>query len=412
MILQPGLLKGILNIPPSKSDAQRAILAAGLSVGTSILRNVGKSNDEVQMLENIRLIGARIIEFNDRVEIEGVGGFPKNTEMNLGESGLGFRLIAGQCAIRGGNHVLSASGTLVNRPMDFYQQQFKETDLKVSSAYAPITFKGFSNKNKFVLDGSQSSQFISGLLMALPLAEFDSEIIIENLKSRPYLEMTLATMNQFCIQIIEKEGDHFIIKGGQKYQAQEYMVESDWSAASCWLAASALGSAIELQGLSMKSLQADKQMLRALVGAGCKIVHGENGLTVEGKNRRSFEFDATDCPDLFPALVVLAALTEGQSTIFGLNRLKIKESDRGIALQQELLKMGVQIDLFPDQDKMSVLGVKSLLSSAFSAHDDHRIAMAIGVLSSFMSRDCHLEGKDSVKKSYPDFWEHRSALIT
>jgi 3-phosphoshikimate 1-carboxyvinyltransferase len=412
MILNPGHFSGSLQIPPSKSDAQRAILAAGLAEGKSLLVNVGKSNDEVQMIENIRLIGANVVSLDSTLLIDGVGSFPEKTEMNLGESGLGFRLIAGQCAIRGGNHNLSASGTLVNRPMDFYQNQFKGTGLGVSSNFAPMTFNGFSEKRNFVIDGSQSSQFISGLLMALPLAEYNSEVKIENLKSRPYLEMTISTMKHFGVEVSETEKDFFTIKGLQKYKAQNYTVESDWSAASCWLAASALGGGISLKGLSMQSLQADKKMLEAFVNAGCKVTNSENGIEVDGTKRRPFVFDANDCPDLFPALAILASMIDGSSTLFGLNRLQIKESDRGIAIQKEFQKMGIEVQLIPEEDKMIITGKNKVKSGKFSAHEDHRIAMAMGVLSAFMTNPSELEGGDSVRKSYPDFWNHRKDLLS
>ena len=161
----------------------------------------------------------------------------------------------------------------------------------------------------------------------------------------------------------------------------------------------------------MKSLQADKQMLMALLSANVKVIHGEDYLELIGKERKAFCFDANDCPDLFPALAVLAAKTEGISEILGLNRLQIKESDRGVAIQQELSKMGVFVDLLYEEDKMLIHGKNTLNSGSFSSHHDHRIAMMIGVLTCFMNEASELDNSQAVEKSYPDFWHHRSSLF-
>lgn len=410
MRLQKATLSGDLLIPPSKSDGQRAVLAAGLSKGTSLIQNLGPSDDEQQMLKNIQVLGAKVEKLSVGYQITGIQSLPQKGNLNLGESGLGFRLIGGLCAVIGGEWKLVGEGTLPTRPMTFFKEQFEDSGLNVQGEKAPLTFSGKSTKRKFEIDGSQGSQFLSGLLMALPLVDGESVIEVRNLKSTPYIDMTINVLADFGIEVTHENYELFKISGGQKYQARAYKVESDWSSASCWLAAAACGHSITLAGLNPQSLQADKAMLNALMVAGCKVQLADEGLQVDGTQRCAFEFDANDCPDLFPALAVLAALSPGTSKIKGLNRLAIKESDRGVAIQKEWSKLGIEVQLFPEKDEMHILGAKQIVSAKVSAHHDHRIAMALGILSTLCEDNIELEGAESVAKSYPEFWAHLQAL--
>jgi 3-phosphoshikimate 1-carboxyvinyltransferase len=410
VILRPLKLEGKLVVPASKSDTQRAVLAAGLADGLSVLEGVGSSEDEKQMLQNIEVIGAVWKQENTQTNVSGAKGFPDSAEFDLGESGLGFRLIAGQCAVHEGDFLLNAKGTLVQRPMTFYQEQFTGSGKIVQGEFAPLRMTGHSNKFEFEIDGSNGSQFLSGLLMALPLAKQDSIVQVNNLKSRPYVDMTLDTLKKFKIQINEAQTNLFTIPGNQKYSPTTYRIEADWSSASCWLSAAALGHKIQISGLNRNSLQADKGMLQALEKANCQVDFQNDIIRVDGSRKRAFRFDANDCPDLFPALAVLAASIEGTTEILGLNRLKVKESDRGLALQQELSKMGVLVELRPEIDTMFITGTENLKTGEFDAHHDHRIAMCIGVLSTVLPGESTLNGAESVGKSYPDFWKHLKQL--
>ena len=397
-------LSGKVIIPPSKSDGQRAILCAGLSAGKSIICNIGQSNDELAMIRNIQQFGAKVEIRENEIEIDGSINFPKNTEFNCGESGLGFRLMTSICSVFEGEHTLTGEGSILNRSQAFFSEEFPKMGLEVISnkGHLPITLNGHLKSGAYAVDGGQSSQYISGLLMALPLLKGDSEIIVQDLKSKPYIDMTLATLSSFGIKI-EVNENRFSIPGNQFYSPTNYTVESDWSSASCWFSAAALGQKIELSGLSISSKQADVAILDALNSANCIVEFLKDSIRVDGEKRRSFIFDATNCPDLFPALVVIAVGCSGKSIIRGVSRLKNKESDRGIVLQKEFKKLGVRIELL--EDEMHIYGGTLMKSAKVNSHNDHRIAMCMGIAGTFIEDGVTIQDAESVSKSYPMFWD-------
>ncbi len=403
-------LSGKVVIPPSKSDGQRAILCAGLSAGKSIIYNVGQSNDELAMIRNIQQFGAKVEIRENEIEVDGSINFTQNVEFNCGESGLGLRLMTSICSVFEGKHTLTGEGSILNRSQTFFSEEFPKMGLEVESnnGFLPITLNGHLKPGIYKVDGSQSSQYISGLLMALPLLKSDSELIIEDLKSKPYIDMTLSTLASFGIEI-RIEGNKYIIQGNQFYTPTNYKVENDWSSASCWLAAAALGQKIELSGLSISSKQADVAMLDALYAANCNVEFLVDSIRVDGENRRAFTFDATDCPDLFPALVVLALGCSGKSTVKGVRRLKNKESDRGTVLQREFNKLGIKIELLDDE--MHIFGGTLLKRADVDSHNDHRIAMCLGITGTLIEEGITIHGAEAVAKSYPSFWDDFNELV-
>lgn len=408
--IQPGILSGNIQIPASKSDSQRAILCAALADGKSRLSGLGSSDDEKAMLDSVCTLGAKV-NFSSPVvaEITGIKGISQPLNLSVGESGLGLRLLT--CVSAGFDQkvVLNGSGSLLKRPMDFFDEVLPEFGCEVSTTngFLPIEVCGPLQGRDLTVDGALSSQFISGLLIALPRSEKASSLTVSNMKSGPYIQMTLKTLRKFGIEIENRE-NVFRIPGNQSYQATDYAIEGDWSSASYWLAASALGHAVSVSGLSMGSLQADKAMLNALMNAGCKIQIENQSILIDGENIQPFEFDAENCPDLFPALVVLASKCKGISTIKGVRRLEHKESNRGLTLQSEFGKMGLKIDL--DDDEMRIHGTGSLQGALVSSHHDHRIAMSLAIAGSFANGETIIENAEAVAKSYPDFWEHLSIL--
>jgi 3-phosphoshikimate 1-carboxyvinyltransferase len=410
-IIHPGKRTGTILIPSSKSDCQRALLAAGLSKGTSILHHVGLSNDEQAMLNTIKQLGAEVVSMgNHTYSIKGIQHFPIKNEIHVGESGLGVRLLSSVVAAHSGVHTLIGHGSLKQRPLPFFESvlpQFSAT-VKSNEGFVPLEITGPMKGNKVEVDGSQSSQYISGLLMALPLIEGDTELIVHNLNSIPYLQMTLDTLRKFGIQIEEKDYTYFKIKGNQQYQSTTYTIESDWSSASYWLVASALGMDITLSGLVEDSLQADKALLTALENANCQIKQKDGAIRIDGNNRKAFEFDATHCPDLFPALVTLAASCVGTTKIKGVGRLEHKESNRGIVLQKEFLKLGLKIEL--EGDYMFIHGTNQLKGGKTESHEDHRIAMCLAIAAFIADNPIEIGGAEAVNKSYPAFWDHLENL--
>lgn len=405
-------LKGIVDVPASKSDAQRALLIAALAKGKSKIGPVGQSDDVIHMLSTIKLLGAQVVQLEGNVlEITGIQQFPKTASITMGESGLGTRLIIPVLAAKGGEFTIEGTGSIQQRPMSFFEEVLPTLGVTVESnnGKLPLRIKGKLKNGSISVDGSSSSQNISGLLISLPLVEGSSTLLVENLKSQPYVEMTLNTMKSFGVSVDHKSLTSFNISGGKEYQATDYLVEGDWSAASCWLVAAALGHQIELRGLSMASKQADRKILDAFLSAGCRIQKTADTLTIDGQNRKALKFDASDCPDLFPALAVYAAMTPGVSHLLGVERLKSKESDRGKAIEEEFSKLGVKVEILGNE--MVIHGGTPLNGGIVSSHEDHRISMALGILSTFINEEVQLEGYQSVSKSYPEFWYDFEELI-
>jgi 3-phosphoshikimate 1-carboxyvinyltransferase len=411
VIIAPGKLKGKIDVPSSKSDGQRAVLAAALSSGKSILHHVGNSSDELNMLRIVEQFGAKIVFTEDRtIEIKGKDRPAFTGDYHIGESGLGLRLLTTVFSTNAKDLTISGEGTLQARPMDWFDRTLPEFGLSFTSTegFLPFKLNGEMVSADVTIDGSQSSQFISGLLMALPMVKGTSRLQVLDLNSVPYVRMTLNTLKAFGIAIEQQNFEHFIIPGDQKYLPADYTIEGDWSSASYWLVASALGADLSVRGLSMSSMQADKKILDAFVNAGCSVIHTSDGLMIKGEKRHAFEFDATHCPDLFPALVTFASLTSGETKIHGLKRLKHKESDRGVVLKSEFAKLGIRIELI--EDTMLIHGNNQFNGSIVSSHGDHRIAMCLAIAGKFASSSVTIYHPECVSKSYADFWDHLDFL--
>lgn len=410
--IKPNLRSGIIAIPASKSDAQRAYLAAALSHGKSVITGWGKSLDEKAMLAAITELGAVItISPDNELIITGIEQFPKKATISAGESGLGIRLLSMICAAHPGVFQIHGEGSLKVRPMLFLEEYLPlfGARCKTTGGAVPLEITGPMHGADTTVDGSMSSQFISGLLMALPLIQGDSVVHAENLKSTPYVNMTLQTLEAFGIDVRKEKGrSAYVIEGGQFYQATPYQIDADWSSASYWLVASAIGHDIALSGLRLDSLQADKALMSFLQAANCHVSFDQDTICVDGSERKAFTVDATDCPDLFPALVTLAAYCDGISTIKGASRLEHKESHRGLTLQSEFAKLGVRIDLTADE--LFIHGTGIVNGGVVTSHNDHRIAMCLAIAGTLSSAPITVLLAESVSKSYPDFWDHLEQL--
>lgn len=410
--IKPKTYQGIIHIPPSKSDSQRAILIAALGNGTSVLINVGSSNDEMAMLANAEKLGAVITRIDEKT-LSVAGNFDQTivSELNCGESGLGARLLTPVATLKTQPVTLTGEGSLVRRDQTFFERFLPQmgVNVQLTNEKLPIRVSGPLKPGTYSVDGSESSQYISGLLIAFSQTEGTTLLQVENSTSKPYIDMTLHTLKSFGVHIEEEEKEIYKITGKQPITEASYTIDGDWSSASYWLTAAALGMKISVQGLSLSSKQADKAILNAFMLAGCRILNTENGLKIDGTDRKPLDFNATDCPDLFPALTTYAALTPGLSRIKGVHRLANKESNRGKALQQEFTKLGVAIRV--EEDTMFIEGVETLLPAVVSSHNDHRIAMCLAIASIAGRVELTIEQADAVGKSYPGFWEDLEALV-
>ena len=406
---KPGRLDGTVTAPPSKSMMQRAVAAAALARGPSVLLNPSFCEDALAALCIAEGLGAEVKRESMKVRIEG-GGQPRGHRLACGESGLCMRLFTPIAALFERPFTLTATGSLGSRPMAALEEPLWALGAKCQTHYGlpPIAVRGPIRGGRVSLDGSMSSQVASGFLMALPLCPQDSALSVSQLKSKPYLRMTLSLLKEFGIIIqLDEKLRRFEIPGKQAYHPRTYRVEGDWSGGAFLLVAGAIAGRVKIKGLSEKSLQADRAILEALKRAGAEVDPERDAVTVERCGLRSFEFDATDCPDLFPPLVALACHCQGRSVIQGTERLKHKESDRALALVSEFRKMGARIRVY--DGKMEVTG-KSLKGGEISSHHDHRIAMACAVAGLQSDKGVSIRDWMCIAKSYPKFFDDLEAL--
>jgi 3-phosphoshikimate 1-carboxyvinyltransferase len=399
----PSKVEGRVRAPASKSMMQRAIAAALLADGETVLHNPTFCQDAQAALGVAEQLGAAVQRSDDRVVIQG-GFLPRQRELDCGESGLAVRMFTSIAALHEAALTLTGSGSLLKRPMDLVQQPLQDLGAEVhtQNGFVPITVKGPLRGGRARVDGSLSSQFVTGMLMALPRAKGNSQLVVENLKSRPYIDLTLRVLADFGVSVENHDYKLFFIEAGQRYRARQYTIEGDWSGAAFLLVAAALAGGVELFGLDPQSCQADRAILEALALAGARVEIEDDAVVVTGQRLKTFEFDASHCPDLFPPLVALAAHCPGESVIKGAGRLKHKESNRAAVLQQEFGNLGIEIEL--SGDWLIVRG-GAVRAGTVDSHNDHRIAMAAAAAAAAAGGEVKITGCRAVAKSYPDFFK-------
>ena len=419
-----------LAMPASKSFAQRAIIAAALADGTSHLKGYSACGDNEAALAVAKTLGAEISREDDQLTIQGTAGAPfSGDSLHTGESGFLTRLMIPLAArLAKGPVTFSGEKTLLRRPLTGARELMSPFKVALSGEQIPLTVSGRLTPGEVTIPGRYGSQLVSGLLSALPLCREDSVIHLEAPKSIPYIFITLDVLKQFGIRIAnEMEGDEefvetqdwglcegmtFRIKGGQRYKAADLTLEADWSAAAAFLTAGAIFGQVAVEGLDTKSLQADLTILDILVDAGASLSQEEESgiIHVRKAPLRGFETDASNCPDLFPVLSVLAAFCEGTSRIGGVGRLANKESDRAAAIVDMLTRMGVRASI--KGDKLQVeghsLARRSLTGTLlrggqYTSWHDHRMVMALKIATLGADGPVVIDDETCVAKSFPDF---------
>ena len=435
-----------LRMPASKSFAQRAILAAALSEGTSTLSGYTPCGDSEAALSAARSLGAVVAQDGDVLQITGIGAVPGAValqEVHAGESGLLARLLIPLLAVLSPDPVrVSGEKTLLRRPLSgahdimaaFGARLYPETPLaeRRFDCTLPLKVAGPLIPGRAEISGKEGSQLISGLLSALPLCGDKSILYVTEPRSIPYLFITVDVLKRFGIQIgSEMEGDEdfletqdwsrcsgvtFKVKGAQRYKAADFAIEADWSGAAPFLVAGAVFGAVEVEGLDTRSLQADISILDILMDAGASMSQLEgttesNGpLCVRRAPLNAFDTDLNNCPDLSPIVAILAAFCPGESHILGVERLRHKETDRAAAIAETLEQMGVPVDIV--EDEMTIVGMslterllrgRLLKGGTYASYGDHRMVMALRVAS--LGADGAIEIDDSacVAKSFPEF---------
>lgn len=398
-------ISGAITAPASKSYAQRALAASLLSNGTSILRNPSRSDDSLAAMDVIQALGASLEDFGDRLIIHG-GLSQVRSTLDFGEAGLGIRLFSSIAALQPYPVYLTGTGSLARRPMHIIEEALIPLGVscETDNGLLPIRIQGPLQGGTITIDGSLSSQVLTGLLLALPRAPEDSVIRVKQLKSKPYIDMTLEIMKVFGVKVDNDNYIEFRIAGNQNYRPVEYQVEGDWSGAAFMLVSGAIGGRVSVGGLNTSSLQADRKIMEALESAGANINIKDNYIDIERNKLKGFDFDATHCPDLFPPLLSLAAHCSGKSIIKGADRLLHKESNRAAALESEMSKLGVDVSF--RRDRMVVKGPATIKGNMVDSHNDHRIAMAAAtIVLPARDQEVIIKGSECVAKSYPSFFE-------
>lgn len=407
--IHKGHIAGSITAPASKSYAQRAVAAALLAGGETTLTHLDLCNDTRAALDVARRLGASVSHEGTTYTIRG-GLNPVSTKLNIGESGLATRLFTPIASLCHMPITINGEGSILRRPIEMMEEPLQALGVEVISngGYLPISVKGPMRGGEIHVDGSLSSQFITGLLMALPLSPNDTVLHVENLKSRPYVDMTIDLAARFGVAIEHNNYEQFYIAGGQHYTPCTYNIEGDWSGASCLLVAGATAGSITIRNLNHISLQADLAIIEALARAGAEIITTNSSVTVHGGPLHAFEFDATDCPDLFPALAALAASCEGTSVLTGTQRLTYKESNRAETIAEVFGRLGIGVDL-SEENTMRITG-GPVSSAVVDSHNDHRIAMAAAIAALSSDDSVVIEGADAADKSYPNFWNDLDTL--
>jgi 3-phosphoshikimate 1-carboxyvinyltransferase len=418
--IHPSQLNGIIQAPASKSSMQRACASALLSKGTSIVHNPGHSNDDKAAMGIIKALGASIEIKNEELIINN-SGFPFTIHhspftIDCGESGLSIRMFTSIAALSDKETTINGSGSLSTRPMEFFDEILPKLGVKIKSnnGKLPMTVQGPLVPTNIEVDGSLSSQFLTGLLMAYSAAGAkDVTIKVNDLKSKPYIDLTLDVMKQFGMNVPQnKNYEEFVFHNEPTHDSllttHEYTVEGDWSGGAFLLVAGAIAGPITVKGLDLSSTQDDRAIVDAMMNANAAIAMEAKGIKIHPGGLRGFEFDASLCPDLFPTLVALAAYCTGDTNIKGVYRLTNKDSNRAVTLQDEFDKMGVWINL--EDDIMIVHGGGIVKGADVHSHHDHRIAMACAIAALRANSETVIEDAMAVKKSYPDFYNDLKSL--
>ncbi len=414
--ITPSNINGNIAAPASKSSMQRACAAALLHKGTTHIHNAGISNDDKAAISIIKQLGAETV-FKDGTLSIYSAGFNANTDLNdttiyCGESGLSIRMFTPIAALSAANIGIEGEGSLQKRPMDFFDEIFPILDIQINSVNGklPLKIKGPLQPKDITIDGSLSSQFLTGLLFAFADAVTETvTITVSNLKSGPYIDLTLDVMKRFGFNIENKNYNQFVItaKTDMSDKTIDYTVEGDWSGASFLLVAGAIAGRVNVSGLDLQSTQGDKAIMDVLKLSGATIQITDKFIDIEKSDLKSFQFDATDCPDLFPPMVALAAYCKGTSIIKGTHRLAAKESDRALTLQDVFGKMGINIIL--KDDEMIIEG-GPVKCAEVSSHHDHRIAMAAAIAALGAQADITINDAEAINKSYPQFFDDLAQL--
>ena len=413
--IKPSILNGKIEIPPSKSYSHRAVIAAALAEGgkKSKIDNLKFSVDITTTTDIMENWGAKINREESSLEIIGNGGkvVPKDKHVQCNESGSTIRFLIPIGITDENELIFDGKGKLVDRPLDSYYRIFDKQGIfyKNENGKLPLTVNGKLKAGNYEIDGNISSQFITGLLYALPLLDGDSKLTInKNLESKGYIDLTLEILKLAGIEIVNNNYKSFDIKGNQIYRPFDYTVEGDYSQVAFWIVAGIISAnkdnEVKCLHVNKNSLQGDREIIEIVERMGADIEIFDNYVLVRPSKTKGTVIDISQCPDIGPILTVLGALSEGETRIINGERLRIKESDRITSIKTELNKLGANVA--EEGDSLIIQGVEGFTGGVtVNACNDHRIAMSLAIASTRCEKEIILEEAESVRKSYPHFWD-------
>ncbi len=397
----PSPLSGEVNIPPSKSAAHRALICASLAEGTSRVEPYCTSKDIKATAACLRALGMKIEE-DEKGYTVGRGGVKIGGTLDFFESGSTARFLLPVSAALGADITAVGEGRLPERPMKVLCDLLRQHGVEVSSDNLPITLKGKMTSGEFALPGNISSQYISGLMLAAPLLEGDTEIIpTTTLESVGYIDMTIDAMKGQGVEVEETEKG-WKISADQKYKPHDIKIEGDWSQVAFFMSAAAIGGDIKIHGLNFASKQGDMAALDVFAAFGANISIEGDVLHIRKGDLRGIEVNAADIPDMVPAIAATAAFARGKTVIHSAERLRIKESDRIKTTIAALTALGIKTE--EREDGMIIYGGKPK-GNIIDGENDHRIVMAFSVAAAFAEGESVITGAEAVNKSYPEFFE-------
>jgi len=412
-VLHPFKMIGVLNANPSKSCAQRALAMAMLADGKTTISYCGDSEDVTAVKNMIIALGADIEKKDELSMITPASlSLKEEVTLNAGESGLALRMFASIVSLFSKPVSISGVGSLLSRPIRNICETLTAAGIKFQSdnGQLPLCVSGPITNSTISIDGSFSSQTISGLLITLPLLPHDSVIKIRNAVSRPYIDLTIDIAANFGVHIEHEQYQTFSITGNQKYRGIDYQTEGDWSGVANILVAAAISGEAMVNGLQRESKQADRVIVDVLKMFGADVEYRENGVFVRKNGCHPFNFDVTDCPDLVPCLAVLASAAQGTSVLDGVSRLAHKESDRVKSVTSMIHALGGKLTV--SGDRMTICGTGKLSGGVVDGMNDHRIVMAASVAACICEKSVTVTDVMSVKKSFPDFFTIFQSLPT
>lgn len=404
----PSAAQGTVQAPASKSDAHRALIAAALAPGESVVQGVGSSQDIAATVGALGALGAQIRLAGETAFVTGCD--PRRApagQVFCGESGSTLRFLLPLFALGTAPHTFTGAGRLLARPQTVYQQLFEENGLTFCQNKAGILAGGPLRAGNYTLAGGLSSQFFTGLLLALPLCDGDSVLRIQPpFESQSYVHLTLAVLKKFGVSARWQDPHTLYIPGNQQYAPQHLAVEGDYSGAAFFALLGALCGQVTCGGLAPDTAQGDAVFFDFLARLGAQVSAVPSGFAVEKAPLHGGVLDLADCPDLGPAAMVLGCFAPGGVRLLNTARLRYKESDRVAAMQQELAKLGFAVQA--EENEVFLPAARTLRAVheyTVTAHNDHRIAMALAVAAAALEAPTVIEEAETVAKSYPAFWQ-------